>query len=836
MTLRKCDPMVSDLSPATFPRRTSLLQRSLGPLALRMVGGEYDQRTIQLTSPKVAIGSGAACTLRLVGCGLRPVELFVLRGPGGLVAQNHSPGNLLNGRAFTEARLSGGDHLTIGTLELEIVSPGVASSEGSEAVDSTSSGEAQSSAAQALETLQQRVAELEQEQHGDYARWHAEQEQWIEELTHARRQAIELQAEVQQLTAEQDDARTEAVQELTFERDQLRTESESLRGRLAELPAWIERAERSEVALAELSQTQQQAEQAFKAQQHALTLDLDTSHQKLAELQSSQQQCEQLQQQVAELTGRLEQADANVRLLQQAADEQQQEMARERTSPAKLEEWAEQCQDLRNQVQAGQSSLAEAHQRIAELEAEAGDIRAQAAAEVAQAELATEQLLGWEQRSAELESREQQLQHREQQCEQAAAVLEQREQALLAKQAEPAQAGADAAASSPQAGATSGDNEQALAELLRLREQLDQRETELKHLESHLTQREAAIHTLEASASQQHDDADLSQHTVVLTGQDSFAQATAQRILGEPDDENIPDESSDGSSGHYNDDDTEQEQEDLILHATVDYSPADEELAERPVAATEIFQAPTQGAPVSAAEVLAKYTGRAMVLDDEEPANAASAPTHTEEETTVEDDDSIQQYMDQLMRRVRGEPSDSPAPSREVEPRRETKVEPEATPAPSPASEASFASGGSVISSEQYMPRSSAPEKSEKLAKMRELANSSARTAIDTASRTQRTKTAAIHAGMATAAAIAGTTLIGYAASDGSLVRIGTAVMSLGAAAWWAYRAVTYALGMKTLPTRSWWSYFKRSGTRRQEPASVPGANVKPADPTNESA
>ena len=128
----------------------------------------------------------------------------------------------------------------------------------------------------------------------------------------------------------------------------------------------------------------------------------------------------------------------------------------------------------------------------------------------------------------------------------------------------------------------------------------------------------------------------------------------------------------------------------------------------------------------SAADVLARL-GHNIEMDDDyeddhdKPASPEPVVNDTMPVNSLDDDDEpIEEYMEQLLRRVRGgldaeKPSDSAAKSAGVE--QETKE-------PEPELE--------KLDPETYKPKSEAPEKSSSLQAMRDLANDSARSAIST--------------------------------------------------------------------------------------------------------
>lgn len=101
-----------------------VLGSALSDLVLRVRGTNHNGQVLRLRSPKCTIGSGPNCTLRLRGRGISQIHCLILRGPNATVIRRWSPDTRLNGRSFTEAQLSAGDLLNIGSLEFEIIATG----------------------------------------------------------------------------------------------------------------------------------------------------------------------------------------------------------------------------------------------------------------------------------------------------------------------------------------------------------------------------------------------------------------------------------------------------------------------------------------------------------------------------------------------------------------------------------------------------------------------------------------------------------------------------------------------------------------------------------------
>lgn len=107
---------VSDLAHAS-----SLLGTPAGELVLRMTAGPHVGRVVRLSAAKCSIGSSADCTLRLRGRGIEPLHCLILRGAEQTIIRRWSSDTRLNDRPFDDAPLVGGDRLSVGPLEFQVL-------------------------------------------------------------------------------------------------------------------------------------------------------------------------------------------------------------------------------------------------------------------------------------------------------------------------------------------------------------------------------------------------------------------------------------------------------------------------------------------------------------------------------------------------------------------------------------------------------------------------------------------------------------------------------------------------------------------------------------------
>ena len=116
-----------DMLATTFEtRRASQFhtERTCGDLVLRVCNPPRRGQVVRLRSSKCTIGSGPQCTLRLRASGVAPLHCLILRGASATVVRRWASDTRLNAHAFEDALLMAGDRLSIGPVELEVVSVG----------------------------------------------------------------------------------------------------------------------------------------------------------------------------------------------------------------------------------------------------------------------------------------------------------------------------------------------------------------------------------------------------------------------------------------------------------------------------------------------------------------------------------------------------------------------------------------------------------------------------------------------------------------------------------------------------------------------------------------
>lgn len=259
---------------------TSLLGQAPEELTLRVRGAGRQDETVRVAARKCTIGSDPACTLQLEEFGIRPLHCLILRGESQTIVRSWDSDAQLNGADFFDAVLQPGDRLSLGPIELEVLSLGAASPPASAAPPPSAPPEPDRG--EELRQLERELAEREQtwklrceQREAEFAKWEQQFLARREELESQRRA---LDADRAAFSTERQD--WETVQDEA--RTRLNEKIEQANHRLAELAAERQSHERRRSAWAAQRQNltdelngQYQAlrndQAALKAEQQALT-------------------------------------------------------------------------------------------------------------------------------------------------------------------------------------------------------------------------------------------------------------------------------------------------------------------------------------------------------------------------------------------------------------------------------------------------------------------------------------------------------------------------------------------------------------------------------------
>ena len=94
-----------------------------GDLALKICGTSRAGQIIRLKSRKCSIGSGEHCTLRVRDRSVKPLHCVIFRGQADTFVRCWGHDTRLNGQSFSDAKLSPGDRIGVGSLEFEVLDP-----------------------------------------------------------------------------------------------------------------------------------------------------------------------------------------------------------------------------------------------------------------------------------------------------------------------------------------------------------------------------------------------------------------------------------------------------------------------------------------------------------------------------------------------------------------------------------------------------------------------------------------------------------------------------------------------------------------------------------------
>lgn len=649
----------------------------LQSLALRVLGSEHHGRVLRIQAPKCTIGSAVGCTLRLKAPGVRDVHCLVLRGPGGLVVRSWSPDTRLNGQTVTDAPLHAGDHLAIGPVELEVLDPA---------------------------GLDQR-AENSPPGAIDHGR--------LSKLEHKAREAARARDELTRRLAERDQSVAQLEERLATTQqlvDQLQAETQA-----HSTPETAPDA----ATLAEIESLKQQAEtlaQQFEVARHSFATERDTWQR---ERQNLQQQVEEAQNQIQLLTHGIEQARAEAIQKQATWDHQhthliadlerarqqnathieQQREARE--AEVAITHWRERAEELAQQCEALQQQIEELQNTHEDAASKHLKLRAELEAGARELDAETERLFEREEALAT------QTQEFEAEYERASTELETRQQQLEALRIDLEARQAALEAHTPAATSLDDALQAQAEEIAALKQQLADLQANYEQQISDLAQRRA----------------ELDERANALDRQAEELRLEAERLAAE-------------------ELELQRQREAASEQPTHDDQPSEQESAET-----------AEYVPQSAADIIARLNASGLWKDDEvafdEPPAEPATPEPawkslvTEEAKPApvaahDEEDSIEAYMQRLLQRVSGESESRPHSS----PAKQSLPIVSPVVCEMPAEKASITAEPIVepFDPSTYVPRSTAPEASSKLAAMRELANSSARSAIHTSTKRRHAK------------------------------------------------------------------------------------------------
>jgi len=105
----------------TAQRPSKLLGKSSSPLALRIVGSERDGQIIHIHAPRCLVGADPNCQLRLVAADVQPQHCVIYQGKQGTILKSWTRDTRINGTTADEQWIRHGDHLSIGSINFEVL-------------------------------------------------------------------------------------------------------------------------------------------------------------------------------------------------------------------------------------------------------------------------------------------------------------------------------------------------------------------------------------------------------------------------------------------------------------------------------------------------------------------------------------------------------------------------------------------------------------------------------------------------------------------------------------------------------------------------------------------
>jgi hypothetical protein len=659
----------------------------------------------------------------------------ILRGERGAVVRRFSADTRLNGRSFRDVPLAPGDRLSLGPIELEVVATTTAQTEDHRPlVDFTD--------ASAPETEHWRKAAENQRRAARLTRRRAKS--LLSELRDVRRQRERLAAECREVAGQ---ARQNAASLEGF-----RIQQHADRARFASQEETLQQ------AIENLRTENQQLQDAVELASQTQAQENDARHdgQELAQLEAElQQRQEELQSQADEL----EQSRQEFTQLQQELATAEELLTRQQEDlHAKASELDERAQKLEAEAQSLSEARAAADENVLVEQAQF----AQQAAELEQAQAALAQ------QRAELEDSRETLakqddsgvqsqhaiQERQTELDQQAARLDQRASQLAERESELQQAQEEL---DRERADWTNAHQEAQSQLYSERDALEQQRVELdRQLGEAAEAAEAHAALNEQRREVEHQEKAWREERDRLQVELVNASEQLEALLSERSDwaaaqTQLKEEQQQAASriDELQDELTQQQAECEALRSAREPSSesrVDSPNSDTPLDESPSFEQPTSEAPADSSDLLARLREEALQNDEIWPHddNASRAKSDTLDvairdsgaaspvsvDVASEDEESIEDYMTKLMQRVSGHHesrANATAKSAKAEPAKPAPVAPQPSPAVAPPSRPEPSEPFQMAA-----PRKTPVELTSNLAAMRELANSSARSAIDT--------------------------------------------------------------------------------------------------------
>lgn len=751
------DPQAIKPSPTT--------PATLAALRLRFRGGQHHGKVVRVNSSKCTIGSAENATLRLSCPGVHGIHCLVLRGETGTVVRRMSADTLVNGEVFEDTRLQPGDLLSIGPIEFEVLDETTDSkpfdaAESDDRVNQHASEELalrQSEIDEKRAEIDRQAAQLEKQQADvDEANSKLElkQIQWQQQhdAEEARLQdwAAQLGEFEQSLNAIQNTNSQEVQEQFQEQLESLESTNQQLVAKMEELQSQCD-------TLTSQWESEVAAKETAASQLSEQSGELEALRTKLRDFESEENDQEELEDQVAQLQRKLDAKQS----LQDEYDQLTREVETMRHQMDQAEEycnkWEAQQQQMETDLQAAHMANQEKDNELAALRAklagkEPGSIDGGAAA-FSQPSFAPPSP-GYEQ-TYEESSHPQPVEEQGGYEQEDTFVAPTQTMTMddFDSQETDSQVESNVGSQTLMFGeseSTQGTSPESAMEMLnRLRDDLgiesEPETSEQEFPEQEIYGQSAADQVGESG--QAYPESEQYDQAVFESSEEAQPGGYAETSAGEPayseqpafDQTSYAEPSYDQQAYAESSYDQPQTEQDAQSYEDPSYLQQEQEYVEPSTPEEVTYSQPESAAPIDTAAILAQY-GHTMDEDPsdlggfESPSQPAPEPVLNDfaAQTPLssgEDEDDIQDYMAQLMKRVGGSPAASQStPQPAAAPKPEPVVS-EVTVEPEPEPEADMTQP--LLDPSEFVPRAVAPEATGGLKALRAVANTSTRSAIN---------------------------------------------------------------------------------------------------------
>lgn len=776
--------MVKHPTAARPHRASPLLGSAPAPLVLKIEGTERDGQILRIHTAKCLVGSGADCQLRLIAADVLPRHCVIYRGRGGMGVKSWTRDTRVNGNTVSETWLRIGDRLSLGSLNFEVLAD-TADQQTAQPVNRAELTQAQRAQRRKAHRRIRGLLDVVRDQKNSFGT--------------LQNRLDETQKLVDSLLAKETEAEPTAHDNATEKTARAQLRKRGHRRVRALLTLLRELAESKEKLHAQLREQLAEKEEEIEQIRQRLDAMSDTTQ---AAYQAERDQRRQWE-------NRLQEAEATiVQLREQAAELQsRQEELRSRLLDTR--------QHGKNRVKSILAHLRQMRMRLGRAEEQQTAGEQQTLAQLAELrhayQQATEQLNhsreALKATESELAWSQAELQERQQQSGELAGQIQALEQQLAAAQVQQATAEAKLQTAPTQPGGSPQQAAELRHELEEAHFRCDQLELRLAELRQQNASLQESIGQLRGSEATLHEQLeDARQATLALRRQLEEDRRLAALAGGAPAGHDLADESGE----NLNEEEALDHLRSMgILRETPPpretgpsryASPPAPNLSDEPVArptADEVVEgagaATSQQTPEESPEVAVNpVTGLSSFPDFEFPEDEAEketppAPSTATNETAPGDDDaSIDDYMKSLLERMRAKQGEATVPS----PQPATAVKQK--PGPAPSAVVVEAEPVQPITDEEFLPSRFAPEQTSDIRKLRELANQTAKAAIDSATINRWERLCKSKLSVSVCALGAGFTLHFLSADYLSLAFAGACLAYVVTVFWWLQSAVIY--------------------------------------------